>query len=311
MPDRKICTKPEKTAEDVNIKDQEKNQKKEKMMNEDPYASLWVGHKGRSAESYQIKKTESVSYGNYTTDGTPGDFDASTLEPSKLPKNMTAAAAKKLVSNTIVAMKKKNYIVYTDLHKLNIVSLRSSINVNKNKFSDWMIVFWWETNTTKDVKFKIYKITTVPGIDSRKGIDTNAKGAGWLIEKQFVDGFSIGLAKRNTNKAYDCLRSNNKQIAYRSIPNANGDLTKKLINGSIFLDGPMNHGMLIHKSSYLDPSSPEANRENKSIGSWSYGCQVFSKSLDFYEFMALCKKAKKTANQKKFTYTILIESDIK
>ena len=45
------------------------------------------------------------------------------------------------------------------------------------------------------------------------------------------------------------------------------------------------------------------------VENWSEGCQVFKKSADFEEFMAICRKAK-AIHGNSFTYTLIESADI-
>ena len=312
-----ICDIPAETGTSHDNKETKKAEKKKKLKEEEPYSNPWIGHQGRSSESYQTPPHENKEYGGYSTgggagagEGEDGLLGVDSMEPSKLPKGMNAAQAKKLVSNSIKAMKKKDYVIYTEKYKVNLVGIRTPINSNINYFNDWFVVFWWESDSIEDVKYKVYKQTTVPGLACRKGgtSSSNSKGAGWLIESQFT--FTIGKAKQGTDRAYTCLRPDNKQISYRSKYNSAGKLIPSKKNGKIWLDGKMNHGMLIHKSSYKSRNAAYSKDTTKRIGSWSYGCQVFARTDHYEEMLGYCFKAKKKTGQKKFKYAILLESDL-
>ena len=113
-------------------------------------------------------------------------------------------------------MKKKNYIVYTKKWKLNLVGIRTPINNNINKFNDWLLCFWWDKDITNssdidDIKYKIYKITTVPGLGVRKK-PTNSMGVGWLVENQYVDSYVLSFHKIS-DPAKNILRKNTLRIS--------------------------------------------------------------------------------------------------
>jgi len=303
-----VCKRKPVSGEEHNKKEQEKQEKKQKMMDKDPYDSGWVG-RTNNAKSHEVTKNDNANYGTYTSGdasggGEAGIPDIDSLEPSKLPKNMSPEKAKKIVSKVIAYIKKKNYILYTKKYKVNLAGIRTPINKNINYFNDWFVIFWWENDDLEDVKYKIYKITTVPGLKCRQGGgDANSKGAGWLVEKQFT--YTIGLTH-----GYTCLRSTSDQVAYRSEFNSSGKLAPKTKDGKIWKDGNQNHLMLIHKSAYPKNGAAYGKSTTKRIGGWSFGCQVFARTDHFEEMLALCNKAKKKAKQSKFKYTLIKEKYI-
>jgi len=53
----------------------------------------------------------------------------------------------------------------------------------------------------------------------------------------------------------------------------------------------------------------KAGADSTYVENWSEGCQVFKKSADFEEFMAICRRAK-DIHGNSFTYTLIESSDI-
>ena len=90
---------------------------------------------------------------------------------------------------------------------------------------------------------------------------------------------------------YEALKQAKPVKVYRD---ANKDMTydTKLITEGIY-------GINIHK----------AGADSTYVENWSEGCQVFKKSADFDEFMALVKKAA-TLHGNSFTYTLLESKDL-
>ena len=54
----------------------------------------------------------------------------------------------------------------------------------------------------------------------------------------------------------------------------------------------------------------KAGADSTYVENWSEGCQVFKRSKDFDEFMAICRKAREKHGNS-FTYTLIESSDIK
>jgi hypothetical protein len=53
----------------------------------------------------------------------------------------------------------------------------------------------------------------------------------------------------------------------------------------------------------------EAGADSTYVENWSEGCQVFKKSTNFKEFMAIVRKARKIHGNS-FTYTLIESKDI-
>jgi len=299
--------------DELEKEEKRKEEEKKKILESDPYADPWIKRKGRSIESFQIEKIENEDYGIYTT--SPGVPDLDSIEPSKLPKSLSQDKAIKLVAKIIEHYKKKNYVLKMKNKHINLAGIRTPINTNINFFNDFFVVFWWEDDKKiEDVSFRVYKITTVPGLDCRQGKNSmNKKGCGWLIEKQYK--YVLG-----TTHGYECLRPLNDQIAYRSTPNSKGLLIPNKKDGKIVLDGKNNLAMLIHKSSYNGENGKKVHSKSyqnpkdpskKAIGSWSYGCQVFARYDNYLELLSYCHDRKEKNKQSKFFYTIILEKDLK
>jgi hypothetical protein len=116
----------------------------------------------------------------------------------------------------------------------------------------------------------------------------NKAGVARLVEGQYIDSHIMRLhagkyEALGQNKAVKVFRDPNKDMVY--------DESK--IQEGVF-------GINIHK----------AGADSTYVENWSEGCQVFKRSADFEEFMAICRKAK-AANGNKFSYTLIESSDIK
>jgi len=184
------------------------------------------------------------------------------------------------------AMKVKNYKFFeSGDYNLNIIGIRNSDTVSKvtNVFDDLLTVSY----KIGDVwHFKKWAATTDPGTKGVKEFH-NAQGVARLVPGQYRGSHAIGLHQGK----YEALKQAKPVKVYRD---ANKDMTydTKLITEGIY-------GINIHK----------AGADSTYVENWSEGCQVFKKSADFDEFMALVKKAA-TLHGNSFTYTLLESKDL-
>jgi len=184
------------------------------------------------------------------------------------------------------AMKVKNYKFFESSdYNLNIIGIRNSDTGSKvtNVFDDLLTVSY----KIGDVwHFKKWAATTDPGTKGVKEFH-NAQGVARLVPGQYRGSHAIGLHQGK----YEALKQAKPVKVYRD---ANKDMTydTKLITEGIY-------GINIHK----------AGADSTYVENWSEGCQVFKKSADFDEFMALVKKAA-TLHGNSFTYTLLESKDL-
>jgi hypothetical protein len=184
------------------------------------------------------------------------------------------------------AMKVKNYKFFeSGDYNLNIIGIRNSDTGSKvtNVFDDLLTVSY----KIGDVwHFKKWAATTDPGTKGVKEFH-NAQGVARLVPGQYRGRHAIGLHQGK----YEALKQAKPVKVYRD---ANKDMTydTKLITEGIY-------GINIHK----------AGADSTYVENWSEGCQVFKKSADFDEFMALVKKAA-TLHGNSFTYTLLESKDL-
>jgi hypothetical protein len=184
------------------------------------------------------------------------------------------------------AMKVKNYKFFeSGDYNLNIIGIRNSDTGSKvtNVFDDLLTLSY----KIGDVwHFKKWAATTDPGTKGVKEFH-NAQGVARLVPGQYRGSHAIGLHQGK----YEALKQAKPVKVYRD---ANKDMTydTKLITEGIY-------GINIHK----------AGADSTYVENWSEGCQVFKKSADFDEFMALVKKAA-TLHGNSFTYTLLESKDL-
>ena len=191
-----------------------------------------------------------------------------------------------MIDKIKAAMKVKDYKFFVSGdYNLNIIGIRNSDTGSKvtNVFDDLLTVSY----KIGDVwHFKKWAATTDPGTKGVKEFH-NAQGVARLVPGQYRGSHAIGLHQGK----YEALKQAKPVKVYRD---ANKDMTydTKLITEGIY-------GINIHK----------AGADSTYVENWSEGCQVFKKSADFDEFMALVKKAA-TLHGNSFTYTLLESKDL-
>jgi len=186
------------------------------------------------------------------------------------------------------AVKAKGYVWFEGEkdYDVNIVGIRNSATGQKvtNAFDDTITLSY---KVGGQWKFHTWACTTDPG---KKGVMEyhNAAGVARLVEGQYRGSHGIGLHQGK----YEALKQAKNVKVYRD---ANKDLTydeNKIAEG-VF-------GINIHK----------AGTDSTYVENWSEGCQVFKRSADFEEFMAIIRKSR-DIHGNSFTYTLIESIDIK
>ena len=169
-------------------------------------------------------------------------------------------------------------------YNLNIIGIRSK-NHKPNSFDDRMCVVFrdeqgWVTRT--------WECTTEPGKYWLEN-PTNVSGTAILVPGQYRGVYKID---KHQGK-YDALCQRNGPVkVYRD------DNRDDIIDSEVGTEEQGYFGINIHK----------AGSGSTQIGRWSAGCQVFSHSADFDEFMSICYAAKsKWGNS--FSYTLIDEPE--
>lgn len=183
---------------------------------------------------------------------------------------------------------RKGYAFFTKgEYNLNIIGVRHKGAKVTNHFDDCLVVIY-NTPNEQNVK-RVFVCTTLPG---KKAMEhpTAIKGTAILKEGQYRGAYQIGYHKGKykalcQKKPLIVYRDNNKDQVY--------DLSPISIDRGIF-------GINIHK----------AGDNSTLVDGWSYGCQVFSKSIDFNAFMRLVEKSANIYGNS-FTYTLINEEDLK
>ena len=186
------------------------------------------------------------------------------------------------------AVKAKGYTWFEGAkdYDVNIVGVRNSATGQTvtNAFDDVITVSFkidgiWQ--------YKEWANTTDPG---KKGVMQfgNKAGVARLVEGQYRGSHTIRLHQGK----YEALGQAKNVKVYRD---ANKDMKydETKIDEGVF-------GINIHK----------AGADSTYVENWSEGCQVFKKSAEFEEFMAICRKAK-AIHGNSFTYTLIESADIR
>lgn len=191
-------------------------------------------------------------------------------------------AEPKSIRALISTLKSKGYKVFERPYELNIVGVRND-STTPNKFDDFIYVFF--KNDKNQWEGKYFNATTDPGTYYLKN-PLSKLGTAILKEGQYIDSYSIGKHRGQ----YDALVQSKPIIVIRDYDrNAILDFNNGREEKGLF-------GVNIHK----------AGKDSKDVDQWSAGCQVFSKSKDFEEFMNIARKHKQLYGNK-FTYTLIDE----
>jgi len=198
----------------------------------------------------------------------------------------TAKATKFTREQIETAIKAKGYKWFGDKdYELNIIGIRNADTGQKvtNLFDDWLTLSYKLEGVWK---FHMWPATTDPGT---KGVMQygNKAGVARLVEGQYIGSHIMRL---HAGK-YEALGQNKPVKVFRD-PNKDMKYDETKIQEGVF-------GINIHK----------AGADSTYVENWSEGCQVFKRSADFEEFMAICRKAK-AAHGNTFSYTLLKSSDI-
>jgi hypothetical protein len=189
------------------------------------------------------------------------------------------------IKGLIRLLKRRNYIVYEEPFKLNIVGVRANTTV-PNKFDDLIFVFYVDEKG-KWIG-KAYPATTDTGTYWLKN-PMNTKGSALLKEGQYVDTYSRGLHRGQ----YMALTQTLKPVTvYRDYDR---DAVLDFNNGK---EETGFFGINVHRAS--------SKGTTKTVDKYSAGCQVFANADDYAEFMEMTKKHADLYGNK-FTYTLIDE----
>ena len=222
------------------------------------------------------------------------DASGLSITPAMSEFNGVSIATKKLnyTSEQIKnAVKKKGHTWYESDSKLNIVGVRNSSTKNlvTNRFDDIITVTYKEGS---EIKFYQWAVTTDPGAYYVKNFFPGTTSTGRMVPGQYINAYSIGSHRSSYEALVEvgpikAFRDNNKDDVYDETNIQQG-----------------NFNMNIHKASDAE------NGVASEIDNTSAGCQVFSSTQDFNNFMILVRSSKVKLNSNSFTYTLLLSDDI-
>lgn len=187
------------------------------------------------------------------------------------------------------AVKKKGYVWFEDTANkgfdVNIVGVRTSETGKKvtNVFDDTMTLSYKSGGVWV---FKQWLITADPGTKGVRQFN-NPNGVARLVPGQYRKSHMLGLHQGK----YLALKQQSPVKVYRDA-NRDDVYDENKIQEGVF-------GINIHK----------AGANSTWVENWSEGCQVFKRTADFDEFLAICKKASEIHGNN-FTYTLLESKDI-
>lgn len=188
------------------------------------------------------------------------------------------------------SVQRKGYTFFEKgLYNLNLIAIRkNNDNAITNKFDDMLVVIYKDDTGWRE---RFYNITTEPGDYYMRKKLGNPKGTAILVPDQYRGCFKIGKHKGQ----YDALVQAKPVKVYRD-----GDMDEvydmfpQTIQEGFF-------GINIHRSNQ--------GFTRDTVDMYSAGCQVFSNSEDFNQFMELCKKSAAIYGNS-FTYTLIDEKDL-
>ena len=166
---------------------------------------------------------------------------------------------------------------------LNIIGIRSASRL-AGSFDDEIQVWYQKSDQWH---CRAWPVTCDPGVPwLENGL---AKGTAILVEGQHRGCWTFGKHRGQ----YDALVQCKPMPVYR-------DANKDQI---LDLDSPIETGI-------WGINAHKAGRNSNTVGRYSAGCQVFKRSADFTEFLALCQQQKRANGWDTFTYTLVRSEDL-
>jgi hypothetical protein len=191
--------------------------------------------------------------------------------------------------NIITTIKNKDYKIYNEPYKLNIIGIRLINKIDQNKFDDFIAFFYYDNNGK--IIGKIAEATTDPGTYFLKN-PMKKKGTAILKAGQYVNAYMIGLHR---NK-YEALVQRAGPVTVIRDSDRDGYININNIEETGY------YGINIHRASRGKNNVAIIDRD-------SAGCQVFKNEDDFNLMMQMAKKSRDIYGNK-FTYILLDERDV-
>lgn len=307
------------------------------------------GQKGDTWAS-TVKDNEVTSKEPVNFKPTDGSTDTTFDQPPvNAPLSPTQSVATGLTSSTptpkqnpdvdiiIELLKMKNYTLYEDVMKLNIIAIRNQCQVIGDKYTDLFSDRLYAMFKKEDGSWELkqYMISTVPGLEFTV---TDS----WLSEKNFTNispwvgstGKKIFMKEYAKNAGTVNGDPNLKNGLHILVPSQYIDLyylsqykgakAFLVINGAsqlVWRDSDTDNPDIFNPNNYTTPEllTPNNLVDNglkfhlgypggQKVGNWSEGSQVFSNAESLNEFFGYCEKHKEKYDNK-FTYTLATKND--
>jgi hypothetical protein len=188
---------------------------------------------------------------------------------------------------------RKGYAFFdTGAYNLNIIGIRAASREPRG-FDDRLVIA--HRDGSGRPLAPVYEITTDPGLTSLTGA-RHSKGTAILLPGQYRGLYEIGIHGRS--KPTGGYRALEQRVPARYARDNNGD-------GVLDIGGPVFEGNLktnIHHQG--------VNATDDWVGVASAGCQVFRRAADFNVLMRLADLQVGAGHGKRFTYTLIEESDL-
>jgi hypothetical protein len=231
----------------------------------------------------------------------------------------------------------KNYKLYEDIDKLNIIAIRNQCQNIGDKYTDQFIdkLYVLFKNSNNKWQLKQYIFSTVPGL---KFTITN----NWLSEKNLTNSAYLSnlIGKNIYMKDYmkEINITNNNSILKNGLPilvpsqyidvyyisQYRGSKSFSVIPGAnqlVWRDNDTTNISTFNPNNWSTPEliTPNNTQDNgiklhlgypsgKKVGNWSEGAQVFSNSENLNEFFELCE-IHKSKYGNVFSYTLATKDD--
>jgi len=307
------------------------------------------GQKGDTWAS-TVKDNEVTSKEPVNFKPTDGSTDTTFDQPPvNAPLSPTQSVATGLTSSTptpkqnpdvdiiIELLKMKNYTLYEDVMKINIIAIRNQCQVIGDKYTDLFSDRLYAMFKKEDGSWELkqYMISTVPGLEFTV---TDS----WLSEKNFTNispwvgstGKKIFMKEYAKNAGTVNGDPNLKNGLPILVPSQYIDLyylsqykgakAFLVINGAsqlVWRDSDTDNPDIFNPNNYTTPEllTPNNLVDNglkfhlgypggQKVGNWSEGSQVFSNAESLNEFFGYCEKHKEKYDNK-FTYTLATKND--
>ena len=184
-----------------------------------------------------------------------------------------------------LALERKGYVFFdVGSYNLNLIGIRSR-NREPRSFDDALVIAY--RDTTNAPVARAFPITTGA---------RHSQGTAILLPGQYRGLYEIGIHGRS--KPGGGYRALEQRVPARYARDNNGD-------GVLDIGGPVFEGNIktnIHHQG--------AGASDDWVGSASAGCQVFRHKRDFDELMRLADLQVMAGRGKRFTYTLIEESDL-